>query len=203
MHDIIAISNSIGHHDLFLTMTCNSKWPEILDSFLPGQNYTDRPDLCNRVFRMKHKVLMTHLKEDQPFGRVAADVSVIEFQKRGLVHAHIILFLEDESKFALENPENVDKVISAGIPFEADDVLRVSVVEHLIHRPCTDNTNERCIRNGRCVKRLRKEYRKETSSNEGDYYISYKRGSPAQGGKRAVIYVVRGMGKRYVQVDNS
>ncbi len=44
-HDIIiAISNSIGNPDVFLTMTCNSKWPEILDSLVPGQNHTDRPD---------------------------------------------------------------------------------------------------------------------------------------------------------------
>ncbi len=41
---------------------------------------------------MKHKLLMAHLKEGAPFGRVIADVSVIEFQKRGILHAHIICF---------------------------------------------------------------------------------------------------------------
>ncbi len=80
MHDITAISNSIEHPDVFLTMTCNARWPEIEESILPGQPASDCPDLCNRVFRMKHKILMTHLKEDQPFGRIVADVSVIEFR---------------------------------------------------------------------------------------------------------------------------
>ncbi len=79
MHDIITISNSIEHPDVFLTMTWNPRWPEIEESLLPGQLTSDRPDLCNRVFRMKHKILMTHLKEDQTFGRIVADVSVIEF----------------------------------------------------------------------------------------------------------------------------
>ncbi len=83
-------------------MTCNPRWPEIEDSLLFGQRAGDSPDLCNRVFRMKQKILVTHLKEDQPFGRIVADVSVIEFQKRGLVHANIILFLDEEAKRALE-----------------------------------------------------------------------------------------------------
>ncbi len=146
---------------------------------------------------------MTHLKENQPFCRVAADVSVIEFQKRGLVHAHIILFLDNESKRDLEDPEDIDKVISAEILSEADEILSESVVKHLIHCLCTDNINERCMRNGRCAKRSLKEYRKETSSKEGDYCTSYQRRSPAQGDERAVISVVRGKGKVYMQVDNS
>ena len=98
MHDTIAISNSIGNPDVFLTMTCNPRWTEIQESSLSGQRADDRPDLCNRVFRLKHKLLMMHLKKDKPFGRFVADVSVIEFQKRGLVHAHIIPFLHDEAK---------------------------------------------------------------------------------------------------------
>ena len=41
---------------------------------------------------------MTHLKEDQPFGRIVADVSEIEFQKRGLVCPYIILLLDEKAK---------------------------------------------------------------------------------------------------------
>ncbi len=102
MHEIIAIANNIGYPDVFLTMNCNPRWPEIEESLLPSQRATDRTDLRNRVFRMKHKFLMTHLKEDHPFGKTVADVSVIEFQKRVLVHAQIILILQVESKKALE-----------------------------------------------------------------------------------------------------
>ncbi len=68
MHDIIAISNSIGQPDVLLTMTCNPRRPEIQQSLLPGQKADNRPELCNRVFRMKHMLLMAYLKEDEPFG---------------------------------------------------------------------------------------------------------------------------------------
>ncbi len=96
MLNIIEISNSIGHPDVFLTMTFNPRWTEIKETLLPDQRAFDRPDLCNRVFRMKHKILMTHSKEDQPFGRIVADIPVFSFQKRGLEHAHIILFRDGE-----------------------------------------------------------------------------------------------------------
>ena len=204
MHDIIAISNSIGHPDVFLTMTCNPRWPEIQESLLPGQRAQDRPDLCNRVFRMKHKLLMVHLKEDEPFGRIVADVSVIEFQKRGLVHAHIILFLHEEAKRSLENPEQVDKVISAEIPRQDDPILRQAVIKHLIHRPCTHDSNARCLRDGKCSKRFPKAFRVETGSNEGDYYVSYRRRSHSQGGEKAKIsFIAPGVGKKEIEVDNS
>ncbi len=66
---------------------------------------------------------MAHLKEGEPFGRVLADVSAIEFQKLGLVHAHIILFLHDNSKKELENPIRFDAIISAEIPSEGDFIF--------------------------------------------------------------------------------
>ena len=50
MHDIIAISNKIGHPDTFLTVTCNPNWPEIRRALLGDNTPQDRPDLCGRVF---------------------------------------------------------------------------------------------------------------------------------------------------------
>ena len=52
----------------------------------------DPTDLCDRAFRMKLKLLLKRSKEDEPFSKLAAFVSVIELQKRGLVHAHMLLF---------------------------------------------------------------------------------------------------------------
>ncbi|CDF33944.1 ATP dependant DNA helicase PIF1 [Chondrus crispus] len=59
MHDMIAISNQIGHPDIFLTMTCNPSWPKITRALLPNQTPQDTPDLCARVFRLKMKDLMS------------------------------------------------------------------------------------------------------------------------------------------------
>lgn len=44
-----------GRPDLFITLTTNPKWPEILHELLPGQEAHDRPDLTARVFRLKLK----------------------------------------------------------------------------------------------------------------------------------------------------
>ncbi len=64
MQDIISTSNVFGHPDIFLTLTCNPKWPEIENALLSDQRAYDRPDLCDRVFRMKMKKLMQYLTED-------------------------------------------------------------------------------------------------------------------------------------------
>jgi hypothetical protein len=51
-----------------------------------------------------------------PFGQVIAYVYVIEFQKRGLPHAHILLTLAKENKMI--TAKEVDAVISAQFPDE-------------------------------------------------------------------------------------
>jgi len=53
------------------------------------------------------------------FGEVKAFVYVIEFQKRGLPHVHILVTLKQQCKII--NSETVDKYISAEIPDLAID----------------------------------------------------------------------------------
>ena len=67
MHDIIAISNSPGHPDIFVTMTFHPNWPEIQNALLLDQRADDRPELCDHVFRMELKILLKHLKEEKTF----------------------------------------------------------------------------------------------------------------------------------------
>ncbi len=62
MHDIIAISEPIGHPDVFITMTSNAYRPEFQNALLLVQKADDRPDLCGRVFRMKLNLLLKHLR---------------------------------------------------------------------------------------------------------------------------------------------
>jgi len=45
--DAMAICRHFHKPDLFLTMTANSKWPEILHSLFSGQTATDRPDIVS------------------------------------------------------------------------------------------------------------------------------------------------------------
>ena len=48
------------------------------------------------------------------FGKVNSHMYVIEFQKRGLPHAHILLILEQQDK--IKTIDDIDKIVSAEIP---------------------------------------------------------------------------------------
>ncbi|CDF38180.1 ATP dependant DNA helicase PIF1 [Chondrus crispus] len=183
MHGIIAISNQIGHPDIFLTMTCNPSWPEITRALLPNQTPQDRLHLCARVFRLKMKDLMSLVINEDVFGTVVAHVRVIKFQKRGLPHAHVVFFLDEVSKNDLRNPENVDRIISAEIPSAQDPELQEVVLKHMIHTPAGErNPTAVCMGEQYCKKRFPKPFKHETSQSESEYYITYRRRSPSAGG---------------------
>ncbi|OAD75969.1 hypothetical protein PHYBLDRAFT_59500 [Phycomyces blakesleeanus NRRL 1555(-)] len=67
--DSMSIVRRFGKSDLFITFTCNSKWPEITNSLLAGQKANDRPDLCSRAFNMKLKELMIDLTKKIFWGK--------------------------------------------------------------------------------------------------------------------------------------
>jgi len=70
--DCVAICHRFGCPDLFITFTCNALWPEIEDalSFIPRQHASDRPDIVDRVFQMKLKLLMDFIEKHDFFGPI-------------------------------------------------------------------------------------------------------------------------------------
>ncbi|GKA91747.1 leucine-rich repeat transmembrane protein kinase protein, partial [Tanacetum coccineum] len=94
--DVMTLVQDDGKPNLFLTMTCNPKWPEIENELLDGQTASDHPDLVARVFRAKLEVLKNLLFKKNILGRVAAYVYVVEFQKRGLPHVIHLSFDDAE-----------------------------------------------------------------------------------------------------------
>ncbi|KIL64664.1 hypothetical protein M378DRAFT_77732, partial [Amanita muscaria Koide BX008] len=72
-----------------ITATCNPNWPELASQLGPGQSATTVPHLTVRVFKARLYQLMRQLGE--LFGGLEYYVSAIEFQKRGLPHAHIVV----------------------------------------------------------------------------------------------------------------
>ena len=97
-HDAMAIVRAVGKPDLFITMTCNPQWQDILGGLKPGQTPQDLPDIVARVFKLKLKALLSDIIEKNVFGITAAHIHVIKFQKRGLPHAHILIVLCPEDK---------------------------------------------------------------------------------------------------------
>ena len=98
LQDALAINRHFGGADLFLTMTADPNWPEICAELLPGQTLADRPDLMARVFRAKMAQMLDDIHKHGYMGKTVARVWVIEFQKRGLPHMHMIILFHPDSK---------------------------------------------------------------------------------------------------------
>lgn len=71
--DAMAICRWAGYPDLFITFTCNPKWPE-LTSYLATLNLRaeDRPDLVSRMFKIKLDHLIREIKKGNIFGKTRA-----------------------------------------------------------------------------------------------------------------------------------
>nr|XP_027096038.1 uncharacterized protein LOC113715934 [Coffea arabica] len=174
--DAMAIYRTIGNPDLFITFTCNPSWPEIKQELtrILEQKVEDRPDITARVFRIRQKKLMNVLKNTQLFGKVLADISVIEFQKRGLPHTHITLTLAPDDKPL--TTEQIDDIICAEIPDKnADPLAYDTVIRCMLHGPCGNAyPNAPCMVNGKCSKHYPKKFCSETTIDE-DGFVSYRR----------------------------
>ncbi|VVA13357.1 Hypothetical predicted protein, partial [Prunus dulcis] len=114
--DAMAICRQYGNPDLFITFTCNVKWPEIVREFnaKPGYKPEDRPDIVSRLFKIKLDDMINYIKSGEPFGEIEADVCTVEFRKRGLPHAHMLIWLKQNYK--CYSAVDIDSIISAELP---------------------------------------------------------------------------------------
>jgi len=128
--------------DLFITITCNPNWPEITQELLLGQTTADRPELCARVFKMKKQAIIDNIYKHRIFGKADAYVYTIEFQKRGLPHMHILIFLQPGDK--ISTPEQVDSTVLARWPDPETQPLLFETVKWGMIHTCSD----RCLEKG-------------------------------------------------------
>ena len=91
--DAMAIVAKFGRPDFFITMTANPNWAEVQKNLRRGETAADRPDLVSRVFRAKQRELIQDLTVRGVLGKAVAYTYVVEFQKRGLPHAHVLLIV--------------------------------------------------------------------------------------------------------------
>ncbi|XP_076911125.1 uncharacterized protein LOC143568997 [Bidens hawaiensis] len=169
-----------GYPEFFITITCNPKWPEV-KRFIQDKNLNadDRPDILCRLFKIKLDSLMKDLKNGDILGKVQAAVYTVEFQKRGLPHAHICLFMQKEDK--LPNVEHVDPYISVEIPDKNEDPeLYNLVAELMMHGPCTHyNKPCSCVIDNKCSKNFPKKFQDKTSIDTDGFPLYRRRDSGA------------------------
>ena len=171
----------VKHHgapDLFITMTCNSNWPEITNELLPGQTPKDRHNLIARVFRLKVQTFMYLVDTQNIFGIKRCHVYTIEWQKRGLPHVHFLSWMVEKIR-----PEHIDGIISAELPDPNEDPsLFATITKHMIHGPCGQlNPRSPCMKDGQCTKHYPRQFLLETVTSLNGYPL-YKRRSPEDGG---------------------
>ncbi|RCV21458.1 hypothetical protein SETIT_4G140900v2, partial [Setaria italica] len=173
--DAMALVRKYGKPDIFLTMTCNPNWEEITNELEFGQTPQDRPDLVVRVFRAKLEEMKKQLLEEHILGKVKAYTYVVEFQKRGLPHAHFLLIMT--GKYKLTCPEQYDRLISVELPNKQKyPELYKMVIKHMMHGPCgTLNKNCACTKNRKSCKNYYPRPFNATTIQGKDSYPLYRR----------------------------
>jgi hypothetical protein len=79
---------------------------------------------------------MNIIMKKKIFWETEACTYTIEFQKRGLPHARILIWLSDDYK--IDSPETIDTVVLPSLPTELEDnELHQLVERHMLHRECT------------------------------------------------------------------
>ncbi|XP_010430689.1 PREDICTED: uncharacterized protein LOC104714922 [Camelina sativa] len=151
--DAMATCKYFGFSDLFITFTCNPRWPEI-DRFLARHRLSkeDRHDICSRVFKMKLDRLMDQVRKEKTFGIVNSDNK-------------------------MRTSDDIDKYISAEIPDkEVDKYLYEVVSDVMIHGPCDHmNRDSVCMNNGQCTKFFPKPFMDNTVVDDAGYPIYRRR----------------------------
>ena len=167
--DAMAIIAKFGKPDLFLTLTCNPKSQSIAENLPTGVNAENRPDLVTCVFNRQLHELLYDIKHRHILGKPVAMIHVIEFQKRGLPHCHMLIVLDQHSK--LRDRHDIDSIISAEIPDEKKQLLLYQIVKsYMIHGPCgIHNPQSVCMENGVCTKDYPKEFNDETKLSINGY----------------------------------
>ncbi|KAE8184431.1 hypothetical protein CF328_g7858, partial [Tilletia controversa] len=147
--DALALATRFRKPQGMVTVTTNPEWAE-LKSMLrsnAGQSATAVAALTVRVFNQRLQKFIARFK--RLFGKLLYIIQIIEFQKRGLPHSHIVFALPVAA---------IDKIVSGEVPPETSPRLRELVLKYMVHpdthifnRDGTPNERSRCQKDGKCT----------------------------------------------------
>ncbi len=165
----MALVRKFGKLDIFITMMCNPNWPEILHELRPGEEANDRPDLTSRVFNMKLNALLKNLLQNAVLGTAVTDIHVVEWQKQGLPHHHILIILCSQDK--PRDNSDYDQIVCVELPHKSTHPELYNIVTfHMLHGPCGAlHPSCPCMVNGACSKGYPKTFQPQTEDCTGNY----------------------------------
>jgi hypothetical protein len=105
------------------------------------------------VFKIKLKELINDIHKKHILGHTTAGIYVIEFQKHGLSHAHILIFFAENYK--PHTVKDVDCMVNAKLPNPETNRLAYETVSRcMMHGPCGATfPNAPCMEEGKCKKK--------------------------------------------------
>ena len=113
---------------------------------------------------------------------------VVDSQKRGLQHAHILIFLKKKITTAVVDTQDVvDDFVCAEVPTDNPQFQNI-VLDQIMHGPCgAVDPNAWCMRaTGCCWKDFPKAFAATTEWHEDDAHPTYRRRAPDAGAYSAV-----------------
>jgi len=195
--DAAAICNGLGHPQLFITFTANPTWPEVVHLLRPGEKAFERPDLVARIFKLKLKAFLedvtgsNHIFLDV-LGKCTGYTYTIEFQKRGLPHAHIVIWYERQ----IDSERIVNTITLAQLPHkDLEPRYFEAVTTLMMHGPCgAADPHKMCMVDGQCSKNYPKTFCAQTELTEGNG-VRYARPDNSR-------HVIKCVGGAQVALDN-
>ncbi|XP_072088096.1 uncharacterized protein [Arachis hypogaea] len=141
--DAMAICKMVGYPDLFITFTCNPKWPEVED-FLKNRelNFEDRPDIICRAFKAKLNTLIKDIRANKIFEKVSA-----------VTRKPFILSAEKPNK-------------------ETDANYFEAVEKHMMHGLCgLVKKDSPCMEYSKCIRHFPKKFFDNTTIDDDGYPV--------------------------------
>jgi len=104
------------------------------------------------MFKIKLKKLINDIHKNHILGRRIARIYVIEFQKCGLPHTHILIFFAKDYKPHVV--KDVNRMINAEFSNpETNKLAHKTIAKCMMHGPCGATfLNAPCMEDGKCKK---------------------------------------------------